>query len=130
MLLYILYNADLLEILDNDQKEDAIRYIDDIAIIAIGKDFEETTQRIKNLMTKEDGGMQWSKEHNSWFEVSKSVIMHFTRKTIPDPDTEHGRIPLTKPQLSLENQLVKDVDCFKYLGILFDTQLRWNKQAQ
>ena len=39
MLLYIIYNADLLEIPDNDLVEDAIGYVDDIAILAIGSNF-------------------------------------------------------------------------------------------
>jgi ribonuclease HI len=130
MLLYILYNADLLEIPDNESKEDAIGYVDDIAILATGDTFEETTQRLETLMTKEDGGLQWSRTHNSKFEVSKSVIMHFTRKTDRDPETDNGRIPLTRPQLVLEGKIVKETECFKYLGVLVDSQLRWNEQAQ
>jgi len=130
MLLYIIYNADLLEIPDNELKEDAIGYVDDIAIMAIGEDFEESTNRLEEIMTKEDGGIQWSKEHNSRFEVSKSVIMHFTRKTSADPDAERGRIPMERPQLMLEGQVVQEVECFKYLGIQIDSKLRWKEQAQ
>jgi hypothetical protein len=73
MLLYILYNADLLEIADDELNEDAIGYVDDIALIASGEDFEDSTNRLKQLMTKDDGGLKWSEEHNSKFEVSKSV---------------------------------------------------------
>ena len=36
MLLYILYNTDMLDIPDNPQEEDAIGYVDDIALIATG----------------------------------------------------------------------------------------------
>jgi ribonuclease HI len=130
MLLYIIYNADLLEITENDAMEDALGYVDDIALLAKGDDFEESTNRLKMMMTKEDGGLQWSREHNSKFEVSKSVIVHFSRKTRPDPDSEHGRIPLERPNLTLDGQQVKKVDCFKYLGVQIDAQLRWKEQAQ
>jgi hypothetical protein len=82
------------------------------------------------MMTKEDGGLQWSREHNSKFEVSKSVITHFSRKTSPDPETDHGRIPLERPKLVLDGQEVNETDCFKYLGIQIDAQLRWKEQAQ
>jgi hypothetical protein len=58
MLLYIIYNADLLEIPDIEQKDDAIGYVDDIALIARGDDFRETTHRLKSLMTKDDGGLK------------------------------------------------------------------------
>ena len=130
MLLYIIYNADLLEIPDNDLKEDAIGYVDDIAIIATGSDFEESTNRLKALMTKEDGGLQWSRDHNSRFEVSKSVVMHLSRKTSLDPDSEQGRILLERPKLTLEGQDIQEVNCFKYLGVQIDSQLRWKEQAQ
>ena len=129
MLLYILYNADLLELPDNDF-EDAIGYVDDIAILATGTDFKETTQRIETMMVKEGGGLQWSKDHNSRFEVTKSAILHFTRKTAPDPNADRGRISMERPTLTLEEQEVKEVECFKYLGIQIDTQLRWKEQAQ
>ena len=88
MLLYIIYNADLLEITDNEINEDVLGYMDNIALITIGNNFKETTHQLKQLMMKEDGGIQWSKEHNSRFEVTKSAIIHFTRKTSLDPDSE------------------------------------------
>ena len=49
MLLYTLYNADLLEIPDNPAAEDAIGYVDDIAMIAIGTNLTETTNRLRNI---------------------------------------------------------------------------------
>lgn len=81
MLLYIIYNADLLEILGDDTQEDALGYVDDIALLTVGKDFEETTERLKQLMEKEGGRLDWSKSHNSKFEITKSAVLHFSRKT-------------------------------------------------
>ena len=130
MLLYIIYNADLLELPDDLDNEDALGYVDDIALLAIGNDFEETTTRLKQMMEKDDGGLQWSKEHNSRFEVDKSAILHLTRRTDPDPDSERGRIPMETPILKLEGQAVKQTECYKYLGIQIDSQLRWKEQAQ
>lgn len=74
MLLYIIYNASLLEITDNDEHEDALGYVDDIALLAIKGDFVETTARLKNMMEKHEGGLEWSEQHNSRFEISKSAI--------------------------------------------------------
>ena len=130
MLLYILYNADLLDLPDNPIAEDAIGYVDDVALIATGTDFEETTHRLRDMMTKEEGGLQWSIDHNSKFEVTKSAILHLSRKTAPDPDSENGRIPLPKPDLLLDGQRVQEVQSYKYLGIQVDANLRWKEQAQ
>jgi len=57
MLLYIIYNADLLELPGNPQAEDAIGYADDVALVASGVDFEETTRRLEDMMIKDDGGL-------------------------------------------------------------------------
>ena len=130
MLLYILYNADLLELTDDPEVEDALGYVDDIALIATGNDFEETTNRLGSLMSKEEGGIHWSRTHNSKFEVSKSAVLHFSKKTIPDPDSPNNRIPLPKPDLVIEGQIVRVVESYKYLGIHIDANLKWKEQAQ
>jgi hypothetical protein len=46
MVLYILYNADLLKITDDDSTEDTLGYVDDIALIALGADFVESMQHL------------------------------------------------------------------------------------
>ena len=130
MLLYIIYNADLLDIPDNPLREDAIGYVDDIALIATGSNFEETTNCLKEMMVKEDGGLHWSIQHNSHFEVTKSAILHLTRRTSPDPESDNLCIPMYRPTLVIEGQVVQEVKIYKYLGIQADTQLRWREQAQ
>ena len=55
MILYILYNADLLEITGDEEHEDSLGYVDDIALIVIGENVEETNRRLQHMMTKEDG---------------------------------------------------------------------------
>ena len=130
MILYIIYNADLLNLPDDLQNEDAMGHVDDIALLAIGKDFEETTLCLKNMMTKEEGSLQLSREHNSRFKVNKSTILHLTRRTAADPDLAHGHIPLEKPALELEGAIVQEAECYKYLGIQIDAKLRWKEQTQ
>ena len=82
-------------------------------LLATRDDFEESTNCLKEMMTKEDGGIKWSKIHNSKFKVSKSVVLHMSRKTMPDPDSANSRIPLPKLNLLLEGQLVQQVKIFK-----------------
>ena len=129
MLLYILYNTDLLDLLDNTHEEDAID-ADDVALLASGTDFDKTTRCLQEMMTKEEGGLHWSTKHNSRFEVSKSAIVHFSRKTTPDPGTARGRVPIHRPALILEGQPVQEVRSYKYLGVQIDSHLRWKEQVQ
>lgn len=65
MLLYILYNADLLELPEDTTTEDALGYVDVITLLTVGEDLAETTQKLQNLMTKQEGGLHWSILHNS-----------------------------------------------------------------
>ena len=129
MILYIIYNADLLEITDNS-KEEALGYVDDVVLMATGVDFEETSKRLENMMTRERGGLEWSRDHNSNFEVSKSVVMHLTRRTQENPEEDKGRIPLDRPPLTILGEVIKEVKMFKYLGVVVDSNLRCNAQAQ
>ena len=130
MLLYTLYNSDLIDLPDNPEAEDSLGYVDDIAPIAFSINLIETTNCLQNIMTKARGGLDWSLKHNSRFEVSRSAIMHFSRKTVQDPDDAGQCIPISKPDLILEGQIVKQVYSYKYLGILIDCQLNWKEQAQ
>ena len=58
MLLYIIYNADLLDLPINPETEDAIRYIDDIALVATGEDLHQTTQQLEHIITRNKGGLE------------------------------------------------------------------------
>ena len=80
MLLYTIYNADLIDLPDNPEAEDALGYVDDIALIATSSNLTETTNCLQNIMSKARGDLEWSIKHNSRFEVTKSVIMHFLEK--------------------------------------------------
>ena len=130
MLLYIIYNADLLEIPDDEELEEAISYVDDIALVAVGDNFEETTRRLRNLMEKQEGGLEWSKSHNSRFEITKSAVLHVTRRTEKDPDDDGQRVELSRPHLLVNNQVITEVQSYKYLGVQIDNQLRWKEQEQ
>ena len=130
MILYIIYNADLLEITEDVISEDALGYVNDVALLAVGQDFAETTTKLRNLMEKREGGLDWSRSHNSHFEISKSAVLHLTRKTRADPNDNISRIPLEKPPLTLNGQVIAEVQSYKYLGIQIDAQLRWKEQVQ
>ena len=130
MILYIIYNADLLDIPGNEEHEKSLGYVDVIALMATGKDFDETSQRLLHMMTKEDGGLQWSRDHNSRFEVSKSVVLHVTQRTQVNSEDEQKRVSLDRPILRIEGQHIQEVKSFKYLGVQVDAQLSWKEQAQ
>ena len=66
MLLYLYYNADMLDI-PKGHNETGLGYVDDMALLEIGKDFGKAHQRLKHMMNRPGGGHNWSVKHNSKF---------------------------------------------------------------
>ena len=130
MILYVIYNADLLDMLALLEGEDSIGYVNDAITIAFGEDFYTTMQTLERMMNREDGGFTWSCTHNSRFEISKLAVLHASRCTQPNPVNPRKRTALDRPPLQLQDKTVKEVDSYKYLGMHVDSQLRWTVQAQ
>ena len=96
MVLYILFNADLLEWLALLDNEDSIGYVNDTMVITFGEDFHKTTAMLVHMMTRIDGGLAWSLAHNSCFKISKLAMLHASQCTQQDPENPRKRIPLDR----------------------------------
>ena len=120
MLLYVLYNTDLLEALRHLDK-DAIGYMVDALVIATVKMLKGMTQALKNFMERRNGGFNWVQDHNSNFKISKVAVMHCQPR---------ARKPSDHPNLVLwlRGRVIKEVESYKYLGVHIDSQLRWRIQ--
>ena len=79
MVLYQYYNADLLDV-PKSNSELAAAYVDDTILIPTMKNFEDTHDILVNMMTRENRAIQWAKEHNSKFELSKLALIDFAHK--------------------------------------------------
>jgi Reverse transcriptase (RNA-dependent DNA polymerase) len=88
------YNADLLDITHKDKGEDSIAVVDDTTILARGADLKEACEKLKNIMTRQEGAIEWSNLHKCRFALNKFSLMGFTRRREKD-STRPGR---TKPQ--------------------------------
>ena len=128
MILYILYNADLLE-LAIAPEEEALGFVDDALVMVEGNTFGDNVDTLTDFMTREGGGFEWSEGHNSTFALDKLAVVHFTRKRVPDPDRRGRTIPLPAPALVLRGKTVRVENSYKYLGIHVDSQLRWTNQT-
>ena len=78
MLLYLFYNADMLDIVQGRQ-EVCLGYVDDMALVAAAGTFQGTHRILGKMMAKSWGGYAWSRTHNSRFKMSKSVLVDFSR---------------------------------------------------
>jgi ribonuclease HI len=123
MILYIIYNSDLVDIANRPRGRQALReltlaFVDDTALVAIAKDFSTTHGILKDMMERPGGGYDWSRLHNSRFETSKFALMDFSmNRTKPRPD------------LVLRGINIRSSTTHKFLGVILDHELRWKPQA-
>src|SRR6266481_7713720 len=127
MILYLFYNANLIE--GPKKSEAKVTYVDDANFYAEGNTFEEAYDKIWDMMVREGGGQDWSKYHNSSYEVSKLKLVGFSRRQVRDPGNPGKTIPEPRPSLDLQGTCIKPSNSHKYLGVIFDQELRWKEQT-
>jgi hypothetical protein len=126
---YLIYNADLLEIPNTKVGEQGLLFVDDATIIATGKNFTKTHEKLRNMMNRPKGVFEWAKTHNCEFGVEKFQLLDLTRKTIPHPLNPKKRIPTPCRALVLGRQRVPSVETAKFLGVIVDNKLNWKAQC-
>lgn len=118
-ILYLFYNADLLDKIAKRKKTSAIGYIDDIAILTIEKTTEEICKTLAEVHT--NICEPWSQSHASRFGLSKYQLVHLTRQT-----SAHTAESVQLPS----GDIIHAQDYAKYLGLWLDRKLRWKKQVE
>ena len=116
-ILYILYNADLIECCNSEDTE-ATGYIDDGAVFACGNTTGDTCSKLERALEKADW---WAKTHASKFAPEKFQLVHFTRA--------RTRIDVNRPLNTAWGQIKPKTTC-KYLGVILDSKLRWREHVQ
>ena len=121
MILYLFYNADLLE--DMGKMEMKVGYMDDVNFFAEGRTFDAAYAKLSDMMTQDGGGQDWSKLHNSKFEMSKLTLVGFSHQRVQDPACP-GKLK-AEPQriLSLCGMNIKLAESHKFLGVIFNQEL-------
>ena len=74
-ILYMLYNADLLELTRTPNL--ALGFIDDIAYGVSGTMTEENVEALGRILERSE---TWRQRHGAQFEPTKYMLVHFTRK--------------------------------------------------
>ena len=117
MVLYQYYNTDLLDIPEH-WDENAVAYVNDAFMMALGKNFQIAHRKLCDLMEKQRGVVIWSTSHSSPLEYSKLALINFvSRHKKPD-----------NPSLALTYRTIEPTDSTKYLGVIVDRHLNWKAQ--
>ena len=123
-ILYLFYNADLIESLDTGPTR-CFGYIDDVNLTACGQTAEDNCQ---TLAAAFDIAETWATKHASVFEPKKFKIIHFSRlktktetlaalKAAEDPLADHG------PGITVQGHFIRATFAAKFLGVLLDRHL-------
>jgi len=126
--LYSFYNTDLIEP-TSDPNELKSAFVDDTMFFVAGNTYEENNTKLTNMMTRRNSATNWSKTHNSNFEVDKFALLHLSRKRKPDPTRPGKQRPISCPPLTLTNHTINPLTSHKFLGIFLDQTLNFKEQA-
>ena len=129
LILYILYNANILIIPILRNGEWTFIFVDDVALITTGRDFTETHRKLKEMMEREGGVLEWARTHNCSFGIEKFQLLDAGRKTMSNPLGTGKRVPIPRPTLVVAGQRIKPVSHVKFLGIHIDQGLWWKEQG-
>lgn len=115
-ILYLFYNADLIEMCQTENTE-GVGYIDDASILAVGPTAQRNCKTLKIIHRRAE---QWARRHGSRFAPTKYQLVHFSRA--PTANTTH---PLHLPHATIE----ASPSC-RYLGVQMDSRLRWDDHRE
>ncbi|KAF3352307.1 hypothetical protein VdG1_09169 [Verticillium dahliae VDG1] len=125
-ILYLFYNADLIEACKTEEQgegddrgceTEAVGYIDDASILAIGPTAPRNCKTLKAIHRKAE---DWAAKHGSQFAPTKYELVHFTRD--PKLNTTHA--------LRLPQATIKASRSCRYLGVQLDTRLQWGPHRE
>jgi len=112
--LYLFYNADLLEACENIRlRTSATGFVDDVNILTHSSSTEQNCITLKIIHSACE---EWAKRHGSSFAKKKFHLIHFTRTL--------KRVNL-EASLNLGEHTVEPETDIRILGVQLDTTLRW-----
>jgi len=91
---YLIYNADVPKIPILKAGKWILLFVDDTVIIVCGKNFNETHEKLHNIMNRTGGVFEWAKTHNCEFCIEKFQLLDAMKKQIPNPINSKERIPI------------------------------------
>jgi hypothetical protein len=113
-ILYLFYNADLLDIGTDPELNMTVRgWIDDVYFLTYGS---TTEANCRSLAVAHRGAEEWSRRHGSKFPLGQYELVHFAK-------TPTGLN--VKQPLALAETTVRPKPAARFLGVILDSSLNW-----
>jgi hypothetical protein len=119
LILYLLYNADLLKIYENlILRISPTDFVDDVNLLIYGTSAE---RNYRNFERMHDACEDWARRHGSKFNLDKYELLHLTR-TLKRFNTETG--------VKIGIKDVRPAQDIRILEIRVDSALKWKAQLR
>ena len=129
---YRFYNASQIEGSIGRKDELATNYADDAICATAANTIEEAADKMRTLFQREGGPAAWGRTHFSTYEFHKFAAMWASRKRTeiiePGGRKRHAKQPPTLIKIDDEHE-VTTTSTHKFLGVLLDDELRFQKHA-
>jgi len=116
-ILFMIYNADLVDALKTPPADLAQGFIDDVAYGVSGMSAEGNVRKLKPIL---EASEKWRRKHGAKFDLSKYILIHFTRNNRRQRDVAVTLEDGTRIEPSEEG---------KYLGVIFDRKLNYRSNT-
>lgn len=124
---YILYAAGLLKKFEGRSMEEGYRFMDNVAAMKWGKDVNQIHEELGEMMEREEGVLDWAKQHNCSFGVDKFKVVDFTRRRDHVPGQKKTEL-VRGAGVNIGTFQVKSESSVTFLGVLMDQALHWKEQ--
>jgi hypothetical protein len=114
-MLYMYYNDDLLDI--PEPQHLSLGFIDDVAYGVQGLTDTGNAEKLRAMLEKVE---EWWIKHDTQFEKSKYLLVHFTRSNSWS----------TSASIEITGTTIKPINEAWYLGVIFNKQLRFREHMQ
>lgn len=120
-ILYLLYNADLIERCTEEKMVTANGWVDDVCIMATGISERSTIGKLQRACRT---AADWASKHASRFDVKKYKLIHFVN---PQSTVQPQYSPLRIPREGVVIEASRTSE--RYLGVWFDPELNFKEHC-
>ena len=126
---FLFYNADILEVPNRQRGEIGFGFIDDVGLGARGPTQQAANAKVKSMMERRGGCIEWSRTHHVNFEMDKNASLQPSRLKEKLNNGSGKLVPIKRYPIVIEGRTTLPSKAHKFLGVIIDEELRFKEQV-